>query len=198
MTSTTLTRVSGFLGSFTGELTTSDQTSDIEFGACIIATGAHETRPNEYLYNEDPRVMTLMDFRARVQKNPEYPGSLDSVVFIQCVGSRDENHPYCSRVCCTHSIQNAVRLKKDKPEMDIFILYRDIRTYADKEDLYLEARNLGVIFIRYSRDKKPSVSCLNVHPMPMVFSWKPIPNFGLWIQLWTGSFLQACVTTPNP
>ena len=158
MTSTTLTRVSGFVGSFTGELTTGDQTSDIEFGACIIATGAHETRPNEYLYNEDPRVMTLMDFRARAQKNPEYPGSLDSVVFIQCVGSRDENHPYCSRVCCTHSIQNAVRLKKDKPEMDIFILYRDIRTYADKEDLYLEARNLGVIFIRYSRDKKPSVS----------------------------------------
>lgn len=65
MTSTTLTRVSGFVGSFTGELTTGDQTSDIEFGACIIATGAHETRPNEYLYNEDPRVMTLMDFRAR-------------------------------------------------------------------------------------------------------------------------------------
>ena len=172
MTSTTLTRVSGFVGSFTGELTTGDQTSDIEFGACIIATGAHETRPNEYLYNEDPRVMTLMDFRARAQKNPEYPGSLDSVVFIQCVGSRDENHPYCSRVCCTHSIQNAVRLKKDKPEMDIFILYRDIRTYADKEDLYLEARNLGVIFIRYRRDKKPSVS--NENGEIMVNTFDPV------------------------
>jgi len=158
MTGTTLTRVSGFVGSFTGELTTGDQLSDIEFGACIIATGAHESRPNQYLYNEDQRVMTLMDLGAKTRQDPEYPGSLDSVVFIQCVGSRDENHPYCSRVCCTHSIQNAVRLKKDKPEMDIFILYRDIRTYADKEDLYREARNLGIIFIRYSRDKKPNVS----------------------------------------
>ncbi len=157
LTDTTLTGVSGFVGSFTGELTTSGQTRDIEFGTCIIATGANETKVNEYLYGQDPRVMTLMDFNARTQKDPAYPDSLESVAFIQCVGSRDENHPYCSRVCCTHSIKKAVRLKKSKPDMDIFILYRDIRTYADKEDLYREARNLGVIFIRYTRDNKPVV-----------------------------------------
>lgn len=129
MTDTTLTRVSGFVGSFTGELTTGDQTSDIEFGTCINTRG-----------------------------NPGYPGSLESAVFIQCVGSRDENHPYCSRVCCTHSIQKAVSLKKDKPEMGVFILYRDIRTYATKEDLHRQVRELGVIFILYSRDKKPNVA----------------------------------------
>ncbi|MCG8684572.1 MAG: FAD-dependent oxidoreductase, partial [Desulfobacterales bacterium] len=158
MTRTELTAVSGFVGSFTGELTCDGETEDIEFGACIIATGAHESKPEEYLYNQDDRVMTIMDLNTKMQGDSEFAPSLNSVVFIQCVGSRNDEHPYCSRVCCTQSIKKAVRLKKEKPEADVFILYRDIRTYADKEDLYREARDLGVIFIKYTRDRKPVVS----------------------------------------
>lgn len=156
MTHTRLSAVSGFVGSFTGELNTNGETKDIEFGACIIATGAGEYKPNEYRYREDDRVMTILDLNSRIKNDPKFsPGS---AVFIQCVGSRNQEHPYCSRVCCSQSIKKAVRLKKAKPNSDVYILYRDIRTYADKEDLYREARELGVIFTKYTRDNKPVVS----------------------------------------
>ncbi len=158
MTHTQLSAVSGFVGSFTGEVTCNGKTEDIDFGACVIATGAHEYKPDEYLYRDHDAVMTLMDFNAKIRDTPEFSKTLESVVFIQCVGSREKEHPYCSRVCCSHSVKKAVRLKKENPDRDVYILYRDIRTYADKEDIYREARDLGVIFIRYTREKKPVVT----------------------------------------
>ncbi len=156
-TSTELTAVSGFVGSFQGELTCNGETETIEFGACVIATGGREYKPNEYLYTTDDRVMTAMDANAKIQADPNFVNSLNSVAFIQCVGSRNDEHPYCSRVCCTQSIKKAVDFKKENPEIKVYILYRDIRTYSDKEDLYREARDLGVIFIRYTKDKTPVV-----------------------------------------
>ncbi|MCP4723026.1 MAG: CoB--CoM heterodisulfide reductase iron-sulfur subunit A family protein, partial [Desulfobacteraceae bacterium] len=157
LTHTTLSKVSGFVGSFTGELNINGTNEDIEFGACVIATGGNEYKPNEYLYKEDERVMTSLEFNARMKADPDLAQNMTSAVFIQCVGSRNQDHPYCSRVCCTQSIKKAVRLKKMNPEMDIFILYRDIRTYSDMEVIYREARDLGVIFIKYTRDAKPVV-----------------------------------------
>ncbi len=155
MPHTRLSAVSGFVGSFTGELNTNGETKDIEFGACIIATGAKEFKPNEYRYREDDRVMTILDLNSCIKNDPKF--SPESAVFIQCVGSRNQEHPYCSRVCCSQSIKKAVRLKKAKPGRDVYVLYRDIRTYADKEDLYRQARELGVIFTKYTRDNKPVV-----------------------------------------
>jgi heterodisulfide reductase subunit A2 len=157
LTNTTLNAVAGFVGSFTGELNVNGQTQDIEFGACIIATGANEYKPDEYLYKQDDRVMTALEFNARIQSDPDLAQKTSSAVFIQCVGSRNQDHPYCSRVCCTQSITKAVSLKKQNPSMDIFILYRDIRTYSSMEIIYREARDLGIIFIKYTRDSKPVV-----------------------------------------
>lgn len=157
LTHTTLNSVAGFVGSFTGELNVNGQTEDIEFGACIIATGGNEYKPDEYLYKQDDRVMTSLEFNARMQADPALAQNMTAAVFIQCVGSRNQEHPYCSRVCCTQSIKKAIRLKKIKSDMDVFILYRDIRTYSAMEAIYREARDLGIIFIKYSRDSKPVV-----------------------------------------
>jgi heterodisulfide reductase subunit A len=157
MTNTTLNAVSGFVGNFTGELIVNGASEDIEFGACIIATGANEYKPQEYLYKQDDRVMTSLEFNARIQANPDLAQKTECAVFIQCVGSRNQDHPYCSRVCCTQAITKAVGLKKQNPDMDIFILYRDIRTYSEMEIIYKEARDLGIIFIKYTRDSKPVV-----------------------------------------
>ena len=76
---------------------------------------------------------------------------------IQCVGSRDEEHPYCSRICCTQAIKNARKLKAWSPETRVFVLYRDVRTYGLREEYYREARDAGVVFVRYEPERKPSV-----------------------------------------
>ena len=68
---------------------------------------------------------------------------------IQCVGSREEEHPYCSRVCCSTAVDNALKIKEISPQTEVVILYRDIRTYAQKELYYKKAREAGVRFIRF-------------------------------------------------
>ncbi|MFH1090049.1 MAG: 4Fe-4S binding protein, partial [Pseudomonadota bacterium] len=78
-------------------------------------------------------------------------------IFIQCVGSREPERPYCSKVCCTHSVLSALEIRKRNPEARIFVLYRDIRTYGEREDLYKEAREKGVLFVRFDLDHKPKV-----------------------------------------
>ena len=136
----------------------------INHGIAIIATGAREYRPTEYLYGEDPRVITqheLEELLSRPQTPDSRPqtqvSSLQTVVMIQCVGSRDRERPYCSRICCSHAIKNAIKLKEFNPRIDVFVLYRDIRTYGFKERFYRKARELGVIFIRYEPEEKPVV-----------------------------------------
>jgi len=193
LTKTTLEKVSGFVGSFTGELDKNGTTEDIEFGACIIATGADEYKPKEYMYKEDERVMTSLEFNARVKADPELPGKMASAVFIQCVGSRELERPYCSRVCCGQSIKKAIRFKKINPAMDIFILYRDIRTYSDMEIIYREARDLGVIFIKYTRDAKPVVKKLDNDLMVDIFD--PILQMNVTIQ--ADTIILATAIIPN-
>lgn len=144
--------VQGFMGNFTTKLTSGEE---IQHGVAVIATGGQEYQPKEYLYGENHRVKTLLELEEEIAQ-----GNLDqvnNVVLIQCVGSRDEERPYCSRICCTKSIKLALKIKERRPEAKVFILYRDIRTYGFFEDLYTEARQKGVIFIRYSQDNKPVV-----------------------------------------
>ncbi|MTI82139.1 MAG: CoB--CoM heterodisulfide reductase iron-sulfur subunit A family protein [Firmicutes bacterium] len=144
--------VNGFVGNFTTTLTDGQQ---IEHGVTVIATGSQEYQPQEYLYGENHRVKTLLELETEIAD-----GQLDkvnNVVLIQCVGSRDSERPYCSRICCTKSIKTALKIKERRPEAKVYILYRDIRTYGFYEDLYTEARQKGVIFIRYSEDNKPVV-----------------------------------------
>ena len=149
-----LAAVDGFIGNFTSNLSDG---SEIKHGAAVIATGASEYQPTEYLYGQDDRVVTSLGFDALLAGDDPGLNQADSFVFIQCVGSREPERPYCSKVCCTHSVMNALEIKERNPEARVFILYRDIRTYGSKEDLYKAARSKGVMFIRYDVDRKPRV-----------------------------------------
>ncbi len=156
-TNTTLENVEGFVGNFKSQLKNGDAAFELEHGGAVLATGAKALEPTEYAYGTDERIIKTLDLDRMFKENDAKLDQLGSAVFIQCVGSREPERPYCSRVCCTHSIDNAIELKKRNPETDVFILYRDIRTYGERELLYKEARELGVIFIRYDVDKKPEV-----------------------------------------
>jgi len=157
-TNTTLENVEGFVGNFKSVLKTGDKTIELEHGVAVLATGAKSSEPTEYGYGTDERVIRTLDLDKLLKENDARLAAVNTAVFIQCVGSREPLRPYCSRVCCTHSVDNAIALKKRNPAMDVFILYRDIRTYGERELLYKEARELGVIFIRYDVDKKPVVT----------------------------------------
>ena len=156
-TESSITEASGFVGNF--ETTISQHSSDVtlKHGVVVVAVGAEERKPTEYLYGEDDRVLTHLELDTAIKGGDKKVSGANSAVFVQCVGSRDSERPYCSKVCCTHSVKSALELKDMNPEMDIYILYRDIRTYGQREKLYREARRKGVIFIRYSIDRKPLV-----------------------------------------
>jgi len=154
---TEIKTVEGFVGNFKSTLAADGGEKELEHGVAVVATGAAALQPNEYHYGEDPRILTSLELDRKFMDDDPTLKKLNSAVFIQCVGSRDQDRPYCSRVCCTHSIDNALELKKINPEMSVYILYRDIRTYGEREYIYREAREKGVIFIRYSLDDKPVV-----------------------------------------
>jgi len=157
--STKLTEVEGFVGNFKSTLTLSEGAEiQVNHGIAIIATGAHEYKPQEYLYGQDPRVLTHLELDAYLIKNDPVLKNLKSAVFIQCVGSRNAQHPYCSRVCCAHSIESALELKRRNPDMAVYVLYRDIRTYGEREALFHQALQKGVLFIRYDLEGKPLVT----------------------------------------
>jgi heterodisulfide reductase subunit A-like polyferredoxin len=150
--------VSGHVGHFKSCVSEQGTSiNEIEHGVVIVATGGVESKPVEYLYGQDKRVITQRELeKVLATSNPE-PRIPKSVVMIQCVGSRDDKRPYCSRICCTQAIKNALKLKELNPETEVYILYRDIRTYGFREEYYYKAREAGVIFIRYDVDRKPEV-----------------------------------------
>jgi len=147
------------VGNFTTKVTVGPEkiVKEIAHGVTIVATGAEEFKPTEYLYGKDPRVVTLLELEAEIVSGSERITNCNSLVMILCVGSRDSERPYCSRVCCSQSIKSALKLKEMNPEMEVYILYRDMRTYGFKEDYYREAAEHEVKFIRYDLDDKPEV-----------------------------------------
>ncbi len=158
MTNARLKTAVGSVGSFVSKVETGGETRAVTYGAAILATGASESRPNEYLYSEDPRVMTQLELDDRLTGDADHFKAINSMAFIQCVGSRNPQRPYCSRICCTQTMRNAIRLKEINPRMNVYVLFRDIRTYGKRETLYKKARELGVLFIRYTLEEKPRVS----------------------------------------
>jgi len=150
--------VDGFVGNFTTTISIDGkEEKELTHGVTIIATGATELTPDEYLYGTDPRVLTSLDLDRLFIEKDETLNDINTCVFVQCVGSRIPERPYCSKVCCTHSVISALHLKEMNPAMQVFILYRDMRTYGLRENLYREAREKGVIFIRYDVEEKPKV-----------------------------------------
>ena len=156
-TGATVLEAGGYIGNFFTKIKTSDGEIDLEHGVTIVATGAELYKPNEYLYGKDDRVFTHLELEEQIAKGNEKITKADSMVMIQCVGCRNEDRNYCSRICCSESIKNALKLKELNPNMDIYILFRDIRTYGFKEDFYKEAADQNVRFIRYEPEDPPVV-----------------------------------------
>ncbi len=154
LTDSEIVNFEGFQGNFkTAVRAAGQEPQEIQHGVIIVATGAGEYSPKEFLYGEDDRVLTQIQLSDRLADKGA--GDLDSVVMIQCVGSRNEERPNCSRICCQSAVKNALAIKKANPNSQVFILYRDMRMYGLMEDYYTEARKQGVIFIRYQKDNPP-------------------------------------------
>ncbi|MBN1286207.1 MAG: FAD-dependent oxidoreductase [Anaerolineae bacterium] len=162
----------GFVGNFTSVLRTPGGAQTLEHGVTIVATGAQEYRGNEYGYGSHPRILTQQEFELHLIECwadghcEDLPGS---VVMIQCVGPAER---YCSRVCCTSAIKNALTLKELKPAAQVVILYKDIRVYGLKEQLYTEARRRGVLFLRYDDAHRPEVET-GADDVLTVHAWEP-------------------------
>ncbi len=156
----TLEKIEGSIGDFKTTIVAGGKTAEVTHGVIIVASGAREHQPTEYLYGQDKRVMTQRELEERLTGDgflvPN--GKQTTVVMIQCVGSRDSERPYCSRVCCADAIKNALWIKALSPQTHVYVLYRDIRTYGFKEEYYTRARQLGVVFVRYEGDRKPEVA----------------------------------------
>jgi heterodisulfide reductase subunit A len=156
-TDATITSTDGYVGNFVTRVESERGVTEIKHGATVIAVGADVYKPTEYLYGEDDRVMTHLDLEEQIHQRSEKVINAESLVMIQCVGCRNEDRNYCSRICCRESIKNALALKEINPEMDIYILYRDMRTYGYGEDYYREAADKDVKFIRYEPQDEPEV-----------------------------------------
>ncbi|MBU7015559.1 MAG: CoB--CoM heterodisulfide reductase iron-sulfur subunit A family protein [Theionarchaea archaeon] len=141
-------KVEGYVGNFTTTLSSGEE---INHGICVIAVGGQEHKPTSYLYGEDKRVITQLEFEDMLSKGVK----AKTVVMINCVESRDDTKEYCSRVCCSEAVKNALQLREQNPDATIYILYRDMRTYAFREQYYDKAREAGVVFMRYDPETKP-------------------------------------------
>jgi heterodisulfide reductase subunit A len=157
----------GYVGNFVTTVEAEGRVEEIEHGATILATGAEEYRPSEHLYGEDERVWTQLELEERLAADDESLAAADAVVMIQCVGCRQEDRSYCARVCCGTAVKNALALKERKPERDVYVLYRDMRTYGYREDAYREAANRDVRFVRFEPEDGPVVE-------PAVEEGKPV------------------------
>ena len=173
--SATLTDVTGYVGNFATTVSYEGRVETIEHGAVIIATGAQEYQPTEYLYGEDDRVMTQLQLEQRLADGDDAVTAAETVVMIQCVGCRQEDRNYCARICCSQAIKNALALKKDRPERDVYVLFRDIRTYGFREDFYREAAVQDVRFVRYEPEDGPVVEATTSEGRPVVQVSVPDP-----------------------
>jgi len=183
--------IKGYIGNFKTTLTRNGEKREIEHGVVIIATGGLEYKPNEYLYGTDERVLTQHELEEKLAK-----GGLDAkkVVMIQCVGSRNHERPNCSRICCSQAVKNALKIKELSPDTDVYVLYKDMRTFGLMEDYYREAAGKGVIFIRFDDETKPQVTKEN--DQLRVTAWEPILK--KWIPIEPDFLVLSVATIPNP
>jgi len=163
-----ITETAGYVGNFVTRVKSERGITEIKHGATIIAVGADEYKPTEYLYGEDDRILTQLELEEQIARGAEGLLNSRSLVMIQCVGCRNEDRNYCARICCSHSVKNALKLKEINPAMDIYILYRDMRTYGFKEDYYREASDKGIRFIRWEPQDKPRVETVEEGGRPVL------------------------------
>ncbi|NOQ23141.1 MAG: NAD(P)-binding protein [Candidatus Aegiribacteria sp.] len=155
--------VSGYVGNFKTRLVigAGKEEKEITHGVVVIASGGDIYKPNEYLYGNNPNVFSLIELEGEIAKKNNLISTSRNIVLIQCIGSRDDERSYCSRTCCSKAVKLSLELKKLNPDVNIYVLYRDIRTYGFKEQYYLEAREKGVLFIPYDVSDKPEVEAIS-------------------------------------
>jgi len=183
--------VSGFVGNFKSKIMHNGQEKEIEHGIIIVATGAVEYKPTEYLCGLDPRVMTQHELEEKIAGR-EFKA--EKVVMIQCVGARTKERPNCSRICCGHAIKNALKIKEISPETDVYILYKDVRSYGFKEDYYRKAAEKGVLFINYDDERKPQAT--NENAKLKIKFWEPVIKTEVEIE--PDLLILSAATIPNP
>ncbi|MFZ5760272.1 MAG: FAD-dependent oxidoreductase [Thermodesulfobacteriota bacterium] len=157
-TSATLASISGYVGNFTSTIATTTGSEVVNHGVVVLATGGRPYLPSQYGYGSSARIMTQLELEKRLDERKGLPATCKTIIMIQCVGSRGQDLPYCSRVCCGQAVKNSLRLKERLPDASITVLYRDMRTYGFMEDDYRRARELGIVFTRFSPDRLPDVS----------------------------------------
>ena len=160
----------GYKGNFETTILagTSMEERKIDHGVLIVATGATEYQPTEFLNNESESVVTQLELADMIEEKKTH--ELGRVIMIQCVGSRNEDNPNCSRICCQNAVKNAIALKEQNADTDVFILYRDMRMYAMLEEFYTKARNMGVIFSRFDPENQPEVALGENGKMAVTFT----------------------------
>jgi heterodisulfide reductase subunit A len=152
---TELRELAGTLGNYSSLIAANGTEETIDHGVVVVATGGKPAASGEYLYGQDPRVLTQRELEQQIAEGTL--ATIQTVVMIQCVGSREPERPYCSRICCTQAVKNALKLKELRPELNIYVLYREVRTYGFREAYYEAARDVGVVFLRYELPEKPVV-----------------------------------------
>jgi heterodisulfide reductase subunit A-like polyferredoxin len=149
--------INGYIGNFNTLLSVNGTDQEYEHGVVIVAVGGKESVPAEYLYGQDPRILTQRQLEEKIMSQTGELKGKRSVAMVQCVGSRTPERPYCSRICCSLAVKNALKIKEKNPETEVTILYRDIRTYGLTERYYTQARKQGITFISYDPDSKPDL-----------------------------------------
>jgi heterodisulfide reductase subunit A-like polyferredoxin len=158
LTKSELKSLNGYVGNFKSVISSNGTEKEYEHGVVIVAVGAKESTPTEYLYGQDPRVITQKELEEKIAHHWEEVSRCRHILMIQCVGSRIPEHPNCSRICCSVAIKNGLKIKEKNPEAKVTILYRDIRTYGLMEKYYTQARNQGIEFVQYDLDSKPNLT----------------------------------------
>jgi heterodisulfide reductase subunit A len=191
-------KVDGYVGNFITTLESKGRIREIKHGAAVIAIGADVYQPTEYLYGESDKVFTHLELGEKIAAKEESIVNAETLVMIQCVGCRNEDRNYCSRVCCSHAIKNALKLKAMNPEMAIYILFRDMRTYGFKEDYYREAADKGVNFIQYNPENPPQVEeAKNEDGKPCVRITVPDSILGSMVELDADVLSLAAAVIPS-
>ncbi len=196
-TGATITEAGGYVGNFVTTVNSSRGPAEIKHGATVIAIGAEEYQPTEYLYGQDERVLTQLELEGLIAGEDDKILNAENLVMIQCVGCRNEDRNYCSKICCTHAIKNALKLKEKNPRVDISILFRDMRTYGYAEDYYREASEKDVRFIRFEAEEAPTVEAVVEEGKPVLRVTAPDYILGQKLALDADLLVLSAATIPS-
>jgi heterodisulfide reductase subunit A len=193
-----ISSVDGYVGNFVTNIRSERGFAEIRHGAAVIAVGADEYKPVEYLYGRDGRVMTQLELEGRVAGADDDLLHAECVVMIQCVGCRNEERNYCSRICCSQAIKNALKLKELNPGVDVYIFFRDMRTYGFREDYYREASNRDVRFVRFEAGGEPEVEAVEEEGRPVLRVSAVDPILGEKLAVDADYLVLSAAVVPHP